>query len=164
MDALGSKLAAAAARVLRDRFGEALAGIVAYGSYARGDCGKHSDLDMMVVLRETPLRPAQRADVVAPALAQFRHTDAWKEAVAAGFWPELSPLVLTVEECRRLPPLLLDVATEGVVAWDSGGVAPLLLEIRDRMACAGVKRVELADGGYYWDLRPGMRLGDVVEF
>lgn len=163
MGTRGATLATAAAELLRGRF-DTLVGVVLFGSYARGDHGPDSDLDVLAVLRETRLRPTQRADVASTALAELRRTDAWKQAVEAGLLPELSPLVLTTPECRRIPPILMDVATEGVVIWDGGGVASLLSEIRQRMAHAGVKRVELPDGRRYWDLRPGMRLGEVVEF
>ena len=156
-------LFSAAADVLRARL-DSVAGLVLFGSYARGDEGPQSDLDVLVVLRETSLRRAQRYDAVAPAMGDLRRTDAWARWRTLGRGPELSPLVLTMEECRQLPPILLDIASEGILLWDGGGVRELPDDIRRRMARAGVRRVEMPDGRRYWDLRPGLLLGESVEF
>jgi predicted nucleotidyltransferase len=39
---------------LRERFGEDLVSVVLYGSYARGNAGAFSDIDLVVVLTEVP--------------------------------------------------------------------------------------------------------------
>jgi hypothetical protein len=163
MDSIAVELAQAAAVALRSCLGDELAGVVLFGSYARGEQRLDSDLDVLAVLEATSMRPMQRCDAAAPALGAMRRTEAWRQARAQGLWPELGPLVLTLAEIRRFPPVMLDIATEGVVVRDRGPVATALEELRSRLDLAGARRVQLDDGGWHWDLKPGLKLGEAFE-
>jgi hypothetical protein len=44
-----------------------------------------------------------------------------------------------------------------------GFFASVLATMRERMQALGSRRVFLEDGSWYWDLKPGLRFGDVVE-
>ena len=86
-------------------FGDELVSLVLFGSYARGDFERDSDVDLLVVLREVEDRYAvhQRLDEVEellkPALEALR---------ARGYNPLLSPIVLSREQARRARPLYLE--------------------------------------------------------
>ncbi len=47
---------------------------------------------------------------------------------------------------------------------DRGGFfAGVLAGLRARLLELGSRRVRMPDGSWYWDLRPGMKHGEVVE-
>jgi hypothetical protein len=75
-----------------------------------------------------------------------------------------SVLTLTVDEATYRSPLYLDLTTDARLLLDRGGFfAGVLDGLRARMRELGTRRVELPGGGWYWDLKPGMRVGEVVE-
>ncbi len=50
-------LLTAVKQTLREAFGERLWGVVLYGSEARGQAGPDSDVDLLVLLNDTPREP-----------------------------------------------------------------------------------------------------------
>jgi hypothetical protein len=58
----------------------------------------------------------------------------------------------------------LDIAHHGVVLHDPESILEReLVAVRRRMAELGSRRIELPDGGWYWDLKPDWRPGEVVD-
>ncbi len=119
-------------------FGGSLRGVVAYGSWARGEAGAGSDVDLLVVLDEgvaltralyrewdqAPLEWAGR-----PVEAHFAHLPP-PEHLAAGLWAE--------------------VALDGIVLFERGfGVSTRLAAIRRDIAAGRIVRRE-AHGQAYW--------------
>lgn len=50
-----------------------------------------------------------------------------------------------------------------VILFDPRGVLRRKLQsIRSRLRELGSRRIELADGSWYWDLKPDMRPGEIV--
>lgn len=53
---------------------------------------------------------------------------------------------------------------DGLLILDRDGFfAAVLSGMRERMRTLGSRRVDLADGSWYWDLKPDFRFGEVVE-
>ena len=60
------------------------------------------------------------------------------------------------------PWLLLDVCDHGIILFDPRAVlACKLASLRLRLRELGSRRIELADGSWYWDLKPDLRPGEV---
>jgi hypothetical protein len=119
-------------------FGERLLGVVAYGSWARGEAGVSSDVDLLVVLEEgVPLTralyrewdkaPLEWAGL--PVEAHFVHLPPPAQTVA-GLWGE--------------------VALDGIVLFERGlRVSTRVAAIRRDIAAGRIKRRE-AHGQAYW--------------
>ncbi len=52
-------------------YGDRLAGLILFGSYARGDCQLESDMDFAVVLKDPATRPAAEIFRLAPLSAEL---------------------------------------------------------------------------------------------
>lgn len=90
---------------MRERFGERVADIRVFGSYARGEAHEESDLDVLVLVRDL-----DRVEKLAAM------DDAAEVAMGTGL--TLNALVMSAAEHERLlsleSRLVLDIAAEGV--------------------------------------------------
>ena len=144
----------------RAALGDDLVAIALFGSVARSQARPDSDLDVYVVTRRPSLGdPRLRA--------MWRRIEASPEhqaLVAEGYLPTPSPVPHTVDDLRRHPWILLDIAHHGIVLYDPESLLERELDaVRRRMAQLGSRRVELPDGSWYWDLKPDWRPGEVVD-
>ena len=137
--------------------GERLISLVLFGSVARGQARHASDIDLVVVAEGLPRSLAERR-------RPFLQT--WERARTARKLPHVEWNLITKspEEARVHSPLYLDIVEEGIVILDRGGlVSAVLAAMRERMRALGSRRIYLADGSWYWDLKPDFRFGEVVE-
>ncbi len=148
---------AAATEAWNSRFGERLVSLVLFGSVARAAAGPSSDIDLLVIAEDLPrsLRDRRR-----PFLEE------WDRVRSAAGLPSVTWNLVTKSpaEARTHSPLYLDLVEDGVALLDRGGFfESVLSELRARMHALGSRRVFLADGSWYWDLKPDFRFGEVVE-
>ena len=150
-------------------YGNRLLAVFLYGSRARGQYRSNSDLDLMIILTGSARSKVERIREV-PVPQDYKG-------------PPVSPVVLTVEEFRRFPPItraLLDGHVVWYSAEDSGGGAGTgtsgqdmaeIAEIPDGATTAGAswaqrllgelqrfmaeQKIERVRfrGGYYWRRR-----------
>ena len=91
---------------LRRLYGDRLKDIILYGSYARGDTRDESDIDVMVVLRDTVL-PGREIDRMIDVITDLN----LKYGVLLAVVPVSEEKFLRVNS-----PLLLNVRREGIPA------------------------------------------------
>ena len=144
----------------RAALGDDLVAIALFGSVARGQARPESDLDLYVVTR----RPALGDPRLRAMWGRIDASPEYQALLSAGYRPTLSPVLHTVDELRRHSWILLDITHHGIVLYDPASVLEReLTAVRRRMAELGSRRVELADGTWYWDLKPDWRPGEVVD-
>jgi len=130
--------AAASVERSRSQFGGALAGVLVYGSYARGDATAASDVDLLVVVDPaiSLTRALYRDWDVEPVEWQGRHVD---------------PHFIHLPGNRRTTPgAWCEAAIDGVVLWErDGAVTRHLAAIRGDIAAGRLLR-RSAHGQPYW--------------
>lgn len=137
--------------------GDRLVSLVLFGSVARRGARPTSDIDVLIVAEGLPRSLADRRR---PFL------ESWTRARASRSLPHLQWNLVTKspDEARVHSPLYLDIVEDGILLLDRRGFfASVLAEMRERMRALGSRRIHLADGTWYWDLKPDFRFGDVVE-
>lgn len=141
----------AAAR-LEEVLGEGFAGLVLFGSWARGEAREDSDVDVMVVLKGVKGMEVRSRiyRVVAEEVGRpVTLIDVGLEELG--------------RECLEVTPLLLNTLYDGVVVFDRIGI---LEELKERVARlvekAGLVRYKTPDGKYGWKRVDGKPL-EVVE-
>ncbi len=137
--------------------------IVLFGSLARGDATKSSDIDLIVVSDDFPERYGARFDVLRPLFMEMKKTPAYRELRKKGYWITFSPVPYRPEDLRDTPPLLLDVVEDGILLFDDGTMKRKLDEVREKLKELGARRVWTKRGSWYWILKPDMKPGEVVE-
>jgi len=131
--------------------GDELLGVVLFSSWARGEGGRGSDVDVMVVLRS------------------LRGFD-----VCASIYRTLSNCIgraLTLVDVKaseifgdvvELTPLLLNILVDGIVVYDrTGKLSQLASKTRDFVRVVGLVRYRTPDGRYGWKRADGRPLEPV---
>lgn len=156
-------LLAALVRETAEEYGAGLCSMVLYGSLARGQQHADSDVDVLVVAEGLPrsifARNVQFRSVVAAVRRSREVRESWRD----GIMPAISAILFAPEELIDTPRLLLDVAEDGMVLVDDGTMEAKLRELHGRLRQLGSKRVFLEDGSWYWDLKPDLVPGEVIE-
>lgn len=151
--------------VLRDFFKGNLVSVYVFGSVARGEASEESDIDLLVVARgleEDVGRRLELSSRLKEALRE-RSRDLRRALRRKGLPTTISDVLLTPEEVRGHPPILLDLTVEGVPLIDEGlFLARELERLRERLRELGAVRVR-GRHGWYWVLKPGARLGEVIR-
>lgn len=141
-----------------------LISVVVFGSVARGRAGLDSDTDVILVASNMPRSLSERMEVLANLLVEFSKTQIHEELNRKGLntWVQFHPL--TAEEAELHRPIYLDVVEDGIIVYDRGGFIERVMEgFRSRLEALGARRIFLEDGSWYWDLKPSIKRGEVVE-
>lgn len=156
-DSLLSRLTACCLECYRDR----LISLAVFGSVGRGTPRPDSDIDLLIVAGDLPRGRMRR-------MGEFQAVEAamhpWlAEARAGGLAPELSPVIKMPEEVLRGSPLLLDMTEDARVLYDARGFLESALQrLRARLDQLGARRIWRGNG-WFWDLKPDYRPGDIFE-
>lgn len=146
---------------IRVFYGDRLVSIVLYGSVARGVMRHDSDVDLLVVARDLPhgrLKRVEEFEAVEAAVAEE-----FQCVASRGIHTTLSAVFKTPEEVLGGSPLFLDMVEDGRVLYDENGFfAQRLARLRNRLAELGAKRIWKGNG-WYWDLKPDYKQGEVFE-
>jgi len=125
-----------------------VAGIILFGSVARGEPRGRSDLDLLILWEGVDLPLRERYIMFYKLAARY-------------FMVGKDLTVLDMEydrfiNSRRLTPLLLNIISDAVVLYDKyDRVSSFVSEARERLAKTGLKRVKRGRF-YYWILpKPG---------
>ena len=150
-------------RLVKMHFGNRLWSISFFGSAARGEATSESDLDALVVADELPQDMGLRFRETNSIHDSLRQTEAYRRIKSLRRSATVSDILLTRQETSGHPPILLDIADHGILAFDRDGFLKEVLEsIRRRLKELGARKV-VAEKGYYWILKPDAKPTEVVE-
>jgi len=159
------------ARVLRDytdlllsSYGEGLLGVALFGSVARGDWKKESDIDLLVVVDGWEgRREWARIRELVSLKGRLARTASHVDALRNGFVPAIAELPLAPSQLLEFRTVYLDIALDGVILLDRKGELKKFVDsVRAWGEASGSKRVVSLDGSFYWVIASA-RPGDVVQ-
>ena len=147
--------------VCRAHYGPKLVSVAVFGSVGRGTAGPDSDIDVLVVVEDSPDGRMARVDdfrtverALGPRLAEAR---------AVGLHTTFSPVIKTPHEAEVGGPLFLDMIEDAQVLYDRDGFIDGVLQgLRNRLERLGARRIWRGNA-WFWDLKPDYRPGDVFE-
>ena len=163
MQAEYRKLAEEYLRLVKEFFGERLVSVCFFGSVVRGEATPESDLDVLIVAEELTKDIGLRVRETLPIHEELRHSEAYRRLRSLRRSAFVSDIMLTPDEVRTHPPIMLDMTQDAFVVYDKDGFLKSVLDdMRRRLSELGARRVQ-AKKGYYWVLKPDARLDEVVE-
>ena len=140
---------------------ERLVAVALFGSVARGEARAESDIDLFLVYRGDR---ESVADTFVAVELELRAASLTAELRARGVPTNPMPVLRTEAALVDTPWLLLDISHHGIILFDPRRVLHAkLAALRRRLAELGSRRIELADGSWYWDLKPNLRPGEMIE-
>ncbi len=148
-------------QALEHVYGEHLVSAALFGSVARRSARPDSDVDLFLVVDDLPR--GRRARLVTFDPVEREITPARRALAAAGIVTEVMPILRTPEEIRSQSPLMLDLTEDAVLLLDRDATLTRSLDdLRQRLRRLGSRRILDAEG-WYWDLKPDYRRGEIVE-
>lgn len=87
-----------------------------------------------------------------------------RNGVEKATMPLITLAVFTPQRLRKNFLILLDIADHGLILHDpQGALTELLNSLQQRLLEWGSRKVVLPDGSRYWQLKPDLKLGEVLS-
>ena len=148
-------------QLLLEKYGDKLVTLAVFGSVARMEMRKDSDIDLLLIIESLPESRLKRqfefAEIEGEMEAMIREIEKSEYRI------EFSPIIRTPEEISRLPPILLDMVDDAIIVYDKNGFFKKVLEkLRAELKRLGSKKVRIGNR-WYWDLKPDYKFGEVIR-
>ena len=161
LNAILRQIARKYAEIAPEVLGENLISVALFGSVARGEAGPHSDIDLLIVCRELPKGMFKRHRFLNPVKEKLQEDleKLWKREI----WADFTELAYTEGEARRFRWVYLDMVEDAIILFDRDRFLKGILDsLRKRLKKLGAQRRRIGRARY-WDLKPDLKPGEVVE-
>ncbi len=150
--------------ILSEHLGGRLAGLMLFGSIARGNWDKNSDIDILVVADGWSDKPIWiRLKELSEAKKELTMSPEYHNTLNAGFWPIIQNYPLSLDEAKRFNRIYLDALIDGIILYDREGLLNRALEnLRLKLEKLGSRRITLPKGKSYWILKD-VSAGEVIN-
>ncbi|MCK4476347.1 MAG: nucleotidyltransferase domain-containing protein [Methanophagales archaeon] len=147
-----------------EKLRDSIVSLVLYGSVARGEAKKESDIDLLIVQKDAPDVYYKRLRPFIEVEKELRKSKVYEINRKKGLMPYLSYVILSQKEAEKNLYLFLDMIEDSIILLDKKDFLKRRLEeLRHRLNMLGSKKVFLKDGSWYWDLKPDLVAGEVFE-
>jgi hypothetical protein len=139
------------------RFKDDLISLVLFGSVARGKARKESDIDVLIILKDAPDSYYDRLKPVIDIELEMRND-------VEGMQPVFSSIILSQDEAKQNRNIFLDMIDDSIILYDTNDFFKnRLSELKNRLVQLGSKKVILDDSTWYWNLKPDIEAGEIIE-
>jgi hypothetical protein len=102
-------------------------------------------------------------DLLRPVFQEIKTRDSYIQLSKRGYNFSFSAVPYRAGDLTDTPPLLLDVAEDGIILYDDGLMGNKLRELKERLRALGSKRVRTRSGKWYWILKPDIKPGEIIQ-
>lgn len=143
-----------------------LVSVMVFGSIARGNWNKNSDIDVLIIAEGWENKPIWfRLNELRVIKRVLESSLEFKKALNAGFWPIIQNYPLSIEEAKKFNRIYLDAVLDGIILYDKNGFLNGVLDkFRRKMEALGSMRIVLPNGKFYWLLKRDFNVGEVIDF
>jgi predicted nucleotidyltransferase len=139
------------------RFKDDLISLVLFGSVARGKARKESDIDVLIILKDAPDSYYDRLKPVIDIELEMRKD-------VEGMQPIFSSIILSQDEAKQNRNIFLDMIDDSIILYDTNDFFKnRLSELKNRLVQLGSKKIILDDATWYWNLKPDIVAGEIIE-
>nr|MDO8098532.1 nucleotidyltransferase domain-containing protein [Candidatus Njordarchaeota archaeon] len=153
------------AKIVQEEFREQVLAVAVFGSVARGEARfPGSDIDILVIMGDVAnISLGKRIDLLAKLEKKLKKMNEYRKFEEAFNWPPtIREHILSPDELKRHPPLLLDLTTDSIILYDKGILKKELNKLRATLKKLGAKRIRTNDT-WFWILKPDLKLGEELE-
>ena len=147
--------------------------LVVFGSFARGDFGLNSDIDLLLLFRQfsgsysqNPIRPASHRARMRLFQEIEKYVEAEKMEIfeATGYYPHFSPILRTTDEARKFSRIYLDMTEHVLVIYDKDQFfTQTLKDVRNFLVKIDAQKRWIGKK-WYWVFSPGVEIGEVLPY
>ncbi len=149
-------------RKSREYYRDRLISFAVFGSVVRDVFRPDSDIDILIIAEGLPSKRWQRTSEFIENVEKDLSGDI-QRLHDKGIYPSLSPVIKSKEEVNYGSPLFLDMTEDVKILYDEADFFKDYIKgLKQRLNKLGAKKIVHKDG-YYWDLKPDYRFGDVIE-
>jgi len=147
---------------IRIHFEKNLISVVLYGSMARGEITKDSDIDLLIISDNLPKERSRRQEMFMEMEKEL-DKEIKKIYEKWGCYPYISPILKTKDDARNLSPLYLDMVTDAKILYDKNDFFKNVLEkLRLELKSLNARKITVGKK-WYWDLKPDYKFGEVIK-
>lgn len=148
-------------RTLIRNYGDRFISLIVFGSVARGEARKDSDIDLLLVIDSLPKMKIERQKEF---IDLEREIEGYLDMLFdEGYFIDFSPIIKTPEEALKISPLYLDMVEDAIIVYDKDDFFKKILEhLGNELKELGSKRVSMGKK-WYWILKPDFHFGDVIR-
>jgi predicted nucleotidyltransferase len=153
------------AKIVMNHFGDRVLAIGVFGSLARGMAKfPGSDIDIMLIFEGVNnLSFGKRIDLMKEVYKELVRTKEYRDFKKVfNSIPNIQEHILTPEELKKHPPLLLDLTTDVVIIHDAGILNEEIEKLRKRLKELGARKINTGDS-WFWILKPDLKPGEELE-
>jgi len=142
---------------LLTRFKDEIISLVLFGSVARGTAGKESDIDVLIIMKDVPDSYYERLKPIVDIELEMRKD-------VEGMPPIFSSMILSLDEANQNRNIFLDMIDHSIILYDTNDFFKnRLSELKNRLDQLGSKKIILKDSTWYWNLKPDIVAGEIIE-
>lgn len=147
--------------ILYDQYHDRLVSVALFGSIARGNWDKNSDIDLIVISEGWQNTPIWRRIRELQELRRtLSRTSEFKSAIEKGFTPNIQHYPLDISEASKFHRIYIDASVDAIILYDKQDfLEHLLNNLRIKLEQQGARRVMAPGKGYYWILKE-VKLGE----
>ncbi|MBS7248317.1 MAG: nucleotidyltransferase domain-containing protein [Candidatus Jordarchaeales archaeon] len=149
--------------ILYEHFSQRLVGVLVFGSVAKGNWDKNSDIDLLVVVEGWNKPVWERTRELLKLRRRMRETPEFKKVIEHGYSTSIQHYPLDASEALNTHKIYIDACIDGIILYEKNGfLSKVLGEFREKLSKLGSKRVTTASGKTYWVLKQ-VDAGEVFE-
>lgn len=149
-------------RLILTYYSERLVTLAVFGSVARDAFRPDSDIDILIIAKDLSKGRLKRVSEFEKNIERPLE-EIINRLFKEGIYPRISPLFKTPEEVEYGSPLFLDMTENVKILYDKDNFFKDYLErLKDKLKRLGARKVSFK-GGYYWELKPDYRYGEIIE-
>lgn len=142
------------ANFLKETFDDNFISMALFGSVARGNWYKGSDMDVLIIIDGLASRPMKKYELLAPLLNKLRALNDYKQLYEMGIFG-INPVIYSSEGVNKLPRFLFDFTKDALIIYDCDNfLKNILAKLKEKIKTDGAIRKKLPNGEHYWILSP----------
>jgi len=148
---------------VRKEFGVSLISFIVYGSVARGDDDKLSDVDVLLIL-DTSESYSERCSRLAKILTKIYAHKLTLKLIEEGYNVFIEFYPLSLNEALNFRPIYLDMVDDAVILYDKGVFEKIMFQLLKLFKQLGSRRIWLDKKTWFWELKPDIKFGEVIKY
>lgn len=149
--------------VIKEMFKGHLLAVIVFGSVARDQWTKESDIDLLLLFSNKIIDKAELNQTLTQITIEFEQKKELKDNEGNVLYCPIKEIALVLKDLEHFRTLFYDISVDGIVIFDRNRVGFNFQEkIKRRIRENGIERIYISDTDFYWK-RKDIKFGELIE-